>query len=174
MTSSEPKVKTMLNLLVLSSHTLAMRHSTYFDVSKWAVMSRAYLSRVRLTFARAVERSVEPETRLRYIFPCMDTMPAFWLVPDNPYLTTPLYEATLKPPCSSPGTATLDEIGKSKCLDTYLKPTYAAAVVEPILGCVWSRKWTNMITDYSLFRRLITCYLTPHHTLLLVSQKAFS
>ncbi|KAF2633414.1 hypothetical protein BU25DRAFT_444169 [Macroventuria anomochaeta] len=61
-----------------------------------------------------VQLSVEPETRLRYTLPYMDSMPAFLLVPDNQYLTTSLYEATFKPPSSSPDTMTLGEPRTSK------------------------------------------------------------
>ncbi|KAF3049916.1 hypothetical protein E8E11_008181 [Didymella keratinophila] len=49
-----------------------------------------------------VQLSVEPETRLRYNLPYVDSIPASLLVPDDQYLTTPLYEVTFEPPISAP------------------------------------------------------------------------
>lgn len=110
-----------------------------------------------------VQLSVEPETRLRYTLPYMDSMPAFLLVPDNQYLTTPLYEATFRPPSSPTNAMTPEKSSPSKCMDPYMKPSHAAEVVEPILDRVYARQWTNVITDDGLFRRLITVYLSHQH-----------
>lgn len=110
-----------------------------------------------------MQLSVEPESRLRYTLPYMDSMPAFLLVPDNEYLTTPLYEATFKSPPSSPDSVDVDNSEVSKCMDPYMKPSHAAEVVEPILDRVYARQWTNIISDNGLFRRLITIYLSHQH-----------
>ena len=110
-----------------------------------------------------VQLSVEPETRLRYALPYMDSMPAFLLVPDNQYLSTPLYEATFKPPSSLPDGMALGERKTSKCMDPYMKPSHAAEIVEPILDRVYAKNWTNIITDDGLFRRLITIYISHQH-----------
>lgn len=110
-----------------------------------------------------VQLSVEPETRLRYTFPYMDSMPAFLLVPGNQYLNTPLYEATFRPPGSPSDTLPLSETRASRCMDPYLKPFHAAEVIEPILDRVYAREWTNIISDDGLFRRLIMIYLAHQH-----------
>lgn len=110
-----------------------------------------------------VQLSVEPETRLRYTLPYMDSMPAFLLIPDNQYLSTPLYEATFKSPCSSSDASNSGGSEASKCMDPYLKPSHAAEVVEPILDRVYAKQWTNVISDDGLFRRLITIYLSHQH-----------
>jgi len=110
-----------------------------------------------------VQLSVQPETRLRYTLPYMDSMPAFLLVPDNPYLTTPLYETTFKPPSPSPDALAVGDIGTSKYLDPYMKPSHAAEVVEPILDHVYARQWTSITCDDGLFRRLIAVYLSHQH-----------
>ncbi|KAF9701037.1 hypothetical protein EKO04_000295 [Ascochyta lentis] len=110
-----------------------------------------------------VQLRVQPETRLRYTLPYMDSMPAFLLVPDNPYLTTPLYEATFKPSSSSPSTVTSNKTGTGKYVSPYMIPSHAAEVVEPILDRTYARQWTNIISDDGLFRRLITIYLSHHH-----------
>lgn len=111
-----------------------------------------------------VQLSVEPETRLRYNLPYMDSMPAFLLVPDNEYLTTPLYESNFKPSNSSSDLVPSGQSLPSSYLDPYMKPGHAAEVVEPILDHVYARQWTNVITDDGLFRRLITIYLSHQHT----------
>lgn len=112
-----------------------------------------------------VQLSVEPESRLRYTLPYMDSMPAFLLVPNNEYLATPLYEATFKSPSSSSSPSTVDAGDQegSKCMDPYMKPSHAAEVVEPILDRVCAKQWTNIISDNGLFRRLITVYLSHQH-----------
>lgn len=110
-----------------------------------------------------MQLSVEPETRLRYNLPYMDSMPAFLLVPDNQYLITPLYEATFKSPRSPSDLVTPEHSPPSKCMDPYMKPCHAAEVVEPILDRVYARQWTNVIADDGLFRRLITIYLSHQH-----------
>src|SRR5690242_20540949 len=111
-----------------------------------------------------VQLSVEPETRLRYTLPYMDSMPAFLLVHDNQYLTAPLYEATFHAPTSPSDVFDPDAPSTStKCMDPYMKPSHAAEVVEPILDRVHARQWTNIISDDGLFRRLITIYLSHQH-----------
>lgn len=110
-----------------------------------------------------VQLSVEPETRLRYTLPYMDSMPAFLLVDDNQYLSTPLYEATFKAPTSTSDTLDPDESNTRKYMDPYMKPSHAAEVVEPILDRAHARQWTNIISDDGLFRRLITIYLSHQH-----------
>lgn len=110
-----------------------------------------------------VQLSIQPETRLRYTLPYSDSLPEFLLVPDNPYLGTPLYEATFKAPSSSPSTLNPSETGTSKCMDPYMKPSHAAEVVEPILDHVYARQWTNIISEDGLFRRLIAVYLFHQH-----------
>ncbi|KZM24621.1 DNA binding [Ascochyta rabiei] len=110
-----------------------------------------------------VQLRVHPETRLRYTLPYMDSMPAFLLVPDNPYLATPLYEATFKPPSFLPDNVTLNRSKMGECVDSYMMPSHAAEVVEPILDRTHARQWTNVISDNGLFRRLVTIYLSRHH-----------
>lgn len=110
-----------------------------------------------------VQLRVEPETRLRYTLPYMDSMPAFLLVAENQYLTAPLYEATFKVPASLSNTPDLDKSDTTKCMDPYLKPILAAEVVEPILDRAHAKQWTNIISDDGLFRRLITIYLSHYH-----------
>lgn len=110
-----------------------------------------------------VQLGVEPETRLRYTLPYMDSMPAFLLVEDNQYLTSPLYEATFKAPTPPPDSMDLDKSKTTKCMDPYMKPSHAAEVVEPVLDRARARQWTNVISDDGLFRRLITMYLAHQH-----------
>ncbi|KAH6642661.1 hypothetical protein C7974DRAFT_385900 [Boeremia exigua] len=110
-----------------------------------------------------VQLSVEPETRLRYTLPYMDSMPEFLLVQNNQYLATPLYEATFKSPSSLPDAMDPDKANTMQCMGPYMIPSHAAEVVEPILDRVHARQWTNIISDDGLFRRLITIYLANHH-----------
>lgn len=61
-----------------------------------------------------VQLRVEPELRLRYALPYMDSMPAFLLVRDNQYLSAPLYEATFKAPGSPSRTPDFDHSNTPK------------------------------------------------------------
>lgn len=117
--------------------------------------------------------TLEPETCRRYQFPLVAGMPPFLLTADNPYLQSIMYQAT------SGG----DETGRSRrsgdaepsaavkaiqWQSPYMKPYAAARLVEPLLDKVTAAKWTPIITDNVLFRRLLEAYFLyshPHYTL---------
>ncbi|CAO2648428.1 Nn.00g076950.m01.CDS01 [Neocucurbitaria sp. VM-36] len=108
-----------------------------------------------------IQLTLIPESRRRYTLPYTSSMPAILLVPDNPYLSSPLYEAPFEQPSapSSSGTAITNP-------ERYFKPYHAAEIVEPLLDHVCAKDWTVIIADDGLFRRLISIYLLHQHSCL--------
>ncbi|KAI8943580.1 hypothetical protein NX059_001576 [Plenodomus lindquistii] len=102
-----------------------------------------------------IQLTLRPETRRRYSLPYSKSMPAFLLVPDNEYLTAPLYEAPFEQDDAA--------LGQTDS-DPYMKPQHAAEIVEPLLDRVCAKDWTTILTDNGLFRRLIALFLKHQHT----------
>ncbi|KAH7394487.1 hypothetical protein BKA66DRAFT_509750 [Pyrenochaeta sp. MPI-SDFR-AT-0127] len=112
-----------------------------------------------------IQLALVPETRCRYSFPYLNSMPAFLLVPDNPYLASPMYEAAFEQPHDQSTSSPTHTTSRSKNVpDPYLKPNHAAEVVEPLLDKVCANDWTTVISDNGLFRRLISLYLLHQHS----------
>lgn len=105
-----------------------------------------------------IQLTLIPETRRRYALPYTSSMPALLLVPDNPYLSSSLYEAPFEQPNtpSSSGSSIAN-------LEQYFKPHHAAEIVEPLLDRVCAKDWTTIVADDGLFRRLISVYLLHQH-----------
>lgn len=106
-----------------------------------------------------IQLTLIPQTNRRYTLPYLAAMPAFLLIPDNPYLSSPLYEATFEQPYV-PSTGS----DAKRTLDPYLKPNHAAEIVEPLLDNVSAKDWTTIISNDGLFRRLISLYLFHQHS----------
>ena len=98
-------------------------------------------------------------------------MPAFILVPDNPYLQSPLYESTFKK--SSPGAIATGPLVVTGHPPSFSTPYHAAEVVDPLLDEVVAAKWTTVITDNNLFRRLLRLYFLFLHSGLFIFNKDY-
>ncbi|KAJ4369798.1 hypothetical protein N0V83_005562 [Neocucurbitaria cava] len=105
-----------------------------------------------------IQLTLVPETRRRYTLPYSSSMPALLLVPDNPYFSSPLYEAPFEQ-ASTPSSSG-SSIANS---EQYFKPHHAAEIVEPLLDHVCAKDWTTIVVDDGLFRRLISVYLLHQH-----------
>ena len=101
-----------------------------------------------------------PETRLRYVFPYEPEMPRQLQFPDNPYLKSPVYQAALASEESQPST---DELGR-RYLALYLRPYHAAQIVDPRFAKMRASRWTAVISDDSLFRKLLHAYVLHEYT----------
>ncbi|ETN39142.1 uncharacterized protein HMPREF1541_05365 [Cyphellophora europaea CBS 101466] len=115
-----------------------------------------------------------PETRLRFEFPYLSTMPESLLVGDSPYLHSLLYEIApvYHPPTSVAPSPQLDSASLSSRFQfsncsarteedrsLYLKPFHAARVIEPWLSDVDLSSWTTICNDNMLMRDLLRVFL---------------
>ena len=78
-------------------------------------------------------------------------MPIFLQVPDNPYLNSSVLNRTIENP-------TLQQ-----AQEAYLRPYHAAELVEPLLSDVHASQWTQVISDDTLFKHLLTVYFLYVH-----------
>jgi len=102
-----------------------------------------------------------PEVRLRYVFPYNPELPRQLRFPDNPYLASPVFESAM---------ATADEpLPSSEELErryhaAYLRPYHAAQIIDPRFGKLRASRWTAVISDDNLFRKLIHAYFLHEYT----------
>lgn len=117
-----------------------------------------------------MQLAVAPEINRRYEFPYRSEMPMFLLVPDNEYLKSPV-SGSLSGLYQPMHTLSSGGLGVSCSTvqvvqDPYLKPIYAAELDDPLLSQVSASKWTNVISNDVLFRRLLSNYFIFVHPLL--------
>lgn len=121
--------------------------------------------------------TLEPETRRRYQFPLVADMPPFLLAADNPYLQSIMYKATFEGEGTGRSRRGGDpERSAAKSIqwqNPYMKPYAAARLAEPLLDKVTAVKWTPVITDNVLFRRLLEAYFLYCHPQFTLFHKNF-
>jgi len=100
-----------------------------------------------------VQMAIVPESSRRYSFPLVREFPASLLIPSNSYLRSPMYQATFQQ--DSAREAELAVLYQPQ----YLKPYHGAELLEPLLNEVVASKWTNVISDNYLFRKLLSAYI---------------
>lgn len=115
-----------------------------------------------------LQLSVIPETRYRYEFPYISTMPVSLVTNDNPYLQSHIYEAaamyassgrSVIPSQSQPSLKTNSVQQAHKTYGTvYQKPFHVATVVEPRLSQVKVSYWTSVCQDDELMRNLLSVW----------------
>lgn len=106
---------------------------------------------------------VVPETHRQYQFPYVPEMPPFILSPDNQYLDSLIYDATALGHAFPTG-KTLQRMSRAvpyQC--PYLKPYRAAEIVDGTLSRAMIARWTRVISDDRLLRKLIQDYLLYQH-----------
>ncbi|KAL1873008.1 hypothetical protein Daus18300_004149 [Diaporthe australafricana] len=113
-----------------------------------------------------LQLALAPESRFRYQFPYLPSMPAALQTSDNPYLESFIYEGTTQgfaqlPPQSSSSSA---EAAQDESYNhIYLKPYHAAELIDGRLASVKASDWTSVTADDDLFRRLLRAYLTQEY-----------
>lgn len=113
-----------------------------------------------------LQLALVPETRLRYDFPYRAEMPPHLLVPDNPYLSSVIYEAVFatqptppeSQPESQPESPSGSRIVASPYQSVYLTPYHAAEFVEPLLSDAVVSKWTEVDAGDDFLRILLHSY----------------
>ena len=124
-----------------------------------------------------MQLSTVPETRYRYKFPYISTMPESLLIGHNPYLQSLIYEATdIYPSPKEPGPSKessslgsmsfqsinmphRQEHEPTMHMAIYLKPFHAAHVVDPRLSNVKISSWTSVCDDDTLMQNLLADWL---------------
>ncbi|KAK1252494.1 hypothetical protein MKX08_003681 [Trichoderma sp. CBMAI-0020] len=107
--------------------------------------------------------AVVPETRRRYQFPYLPTMPLRLQTPDNPYLKSVLYETVFLQPDDDSSDEESDSSSANTRLgryhNVYMRPYHAAEVLDPLIDLVKPSNWTAVIADDRLMRTLLRAYL---------------
>lgn len=111
---------------------------------------------------------VVPDRYYQYEFPYRREMPSFLIQEGNQYLDSWLYKYSLSetriqdsdnPPTEYP--------------IIYEAPYHAAEMVEPRLDHIDARKWTCIIDDNSLLRKLLETYFMTEYTFYPAFQKNY-
>ncbi|KAH7323267.1 hypothetical protein B0I35DRAFT_450360 [Stachybotrys elegans] len=119
-----------------------------------------------------LQMAVAPETRMRYELPYQSRMPEVF-IPDNPYLTSILYEATsLYPGNQLPQQAT-STLSSAEHQSLYLKPFHAAQVIDPRLSDVKPSVWTTVCSDDALMRDLLGVFFRCEYQFTSAFQKDY-
>ncbi|KAL7822712.1 hypothetical protein V8C26DRAFT_179922 [Trichoderma gracile] len=108
-----------------------------------------------------LQLSVVPETRRRYQFPYLAAMPLHLQTPDNPYLSSVLYETAFNGVGQQGNRgSTMPQRGiSSRYQNIYLQPYHAAEVLDPLIDHVKPSKWTMVTSDDHLMRTLLRAYI---------------
>ncbi|KAK2598562.1 hypothetical protein N8I77_011965 [Diaporthe amygdali] len=108
-----------------------------------------------------LQLALRPESRFRYQFPYLPSMPAALQTPDNPYLGSFLYEGTMQGfhQFSPQSSSTAEAAQAWSYSQIYLKPYHAAELIDGRLGSVKASNWTLVTADDNLFRQLLRAYL---------------
>ncbi|KAH6607270.1 hypothetical protein Trco_003583 [Trichoderma cornu-damae] len=140
---------------------------TVFSLMRQGADPGALLKRMR-DCDLLLQLSVVPETRRRYQFPYLASMPIRLQTPDNPYLNSLLYETTFR------GIAHQDDRRNGRGnfqppqpegrwlvqhQNIYLQPYHAAEVIDHLVDHVQPSKWTAVASDDHLMRTLLKAYI---------------
>lgn len=102
-----------------------------------------------------LQLSTEPETRHRYHLGKYLRIPAFLKTPNNPYLTSLVYKSNFNPTYMRESDRGAGAIERLRMYDT---PYHTVQMVDPRLNTVEPSKWTAVISDDVLLRKLLETY----------------
>jgi hypothetical protein len=109
---------------------------------------------------------VKPNTHYQYQFPYSRDMPKFLMRDGNQYLDSWLYKFSSDQPKP-------DEPPPVKDPVIYQVPYHAAEVVDPHLDAIKAKKWTTIIDDDKLLRKLVQTYFLKEYPFLPAFQKDY-
>lgn len=122
-----------------------------------------------------LQLALKPESRFRYQFPYLPSIPVLLQTSDNPYLESLLNDGALQgfaqPPQQSSSVA--ESSRASTYNNIYPKPYNAAELVDGRLASVKASDWTTVTTDDNLFRRLLRAYLVHEYCVAPAFQKDY-
>ncbi|KAL7907447.1 hypothetical protein GGI35DRAFT_456337 [Trichoderma velutinum] len=119
-----------------------------------------------------LQLSVAPETRRRYEFPFVTTMPAALLTADNLYLKSVIYEATFHDNNQQQLNIPLNLSSRTGSPQyIYTQPYHSAEIVNTRLSTVDISRWTAVTTDNELMRALLHAYFLYEYSSYTIFQK---
>ncbi|KAL7928301.1 putative zinc finger protein [Trichoderma chlorosporum] len=112
-----------------------------------------------------LQLALVPETRFRYQFPYIKSMPLSLQTPDNPYIVSTIYEWTVGTSATSQPSSETESMqrNENEHPSRYLKPFHAAVLVDPVLSSVKPSTWTSVSADNELMRSLLGEYFLREH-----------
>ncbi|KAK3368671.1 hypothetical protein B0H63DRAFT_497828 [Podospora didyma] len=130
-----------------------------------------------------LQLSVIPESRYRYEFPFMITLPLRLQTPTNNYLSSLIYEWDRQSPPEDPQEDGLEPLNSMVSADQasnaglhgpYLRPYHAAEVIDPLIDSAEPAEWTMVSSDNALMRTLLRAYfLHEHHWYTILHKDCF-
>jgi hypothetical protein len=108
-----------------------------------------------------LQLALVPDTRHRYAFPLTQEMPTYLLRPDNPYLSSQLFEwmTADRAPTPQQGQLVLsNRARRAEPRSTYHKPYHAAELIDPLVNMVKPSEWTTVSSDDVLMRKMLANY----------------
>jgi hypothetical protein len=106
---------------------------------------------------------VVPESHRQYQFPYVPEMPDYILSPDNPYLDSLIFDATTLGHTLPIGAALQRESRSVPYQCPYLKPYRAAEIVDGTLSQIDVSRWTRVLNENRLLRRLLHDFFLYQH-----------
>ncbi|EGX93535.1 C6 transcription factor, putative [Cordyceps militaris CM01] len=103
-----------------------------------------------------MDLSVAPETRLRYEFPWITSMPQYLCAATNVYLQSPIYNFALddegNQQLRTPSPSSDDQDQQHSL---FLRPYHAATIIDPRLNQIKPSEWTRVSQDDGLMRKML-------------------
>lgn len=127
-----------------------------------------------------IQLSVAPETQFRYNLPYRAEMPDEY-IPDNPYLSSLLYEKASLYAANANMTERLLSTprdggfarSESAHETAYLRPFHAAVVVDPLLDDAKLSRWTAVCKDDAFLRDLLGIWFRCEYSFTSAIQKDY-
>ena len=114
-----------------------------------------------------LQLSCIPETGYQFDFPYLARIPALLRSPENEYLTSLVYNASVYgldfDQGQSPGPPREVKINHSSSTSPYLKPYHAAQLVDSLLSEAKPSEWTTVSSDNNLLKHLLEMYFLQNH-----------
>lgn len=129
-----------------------------------------------------LQLALRPESRFRYQFPYLPSMPAPLQASDNPFLESLLYEGSVQgfaQPLAQQQqqqqqpSFTAESVHARSNSHIYMKPYHAAELVDSRLASAKAANWTSVTTDDNLFRLLLRAYLNHEYCVAPAFQKDY-
>lgn len=110
--------------------------------------------------------ALKPESRYRYEFPVMRSMPKFLDQPSNPYMHATMYEKNFDFQAGNENAVNLGADLNStpqQQFAPYLTPYHGARLVDSNIGSVQATRWTSVTSDDAMVQHLLELYFVNEH-----------
>lgn len=125
-----------------------------------------------------LQLALRPESRFRYQFPYLSSMPAPLQASDNPFLESLLYEGAVQGfaqplPQQQQPLSIAEAVQARSNSHVYMKPYHAAEIVDSRIASAKAANWTSVTIDDNLFRLLLRAYLNHEYCVAPAFQKDY-